>query len=753
MTQEIINIGSTANDKTGDPLRLAFEKINNNFTQLYSIAGGAGAAAGVDGSIQFRATNNLNAVAYINNVWVAFAAPKKYFMSYDGVIWTNTDYPSAQQINAVYAAPFGLVAVGDAGTIITSTDNGVTWTAQTSGTIQNLYAVRYDAATDIFIAVGANGKILISPDAVSWVSQASGVIEHLYAIAYNQFGAGYVVVGALGTVLISAAGTSWTTESSGVTTDLRGLSHDGVRYIATGANGVIRASTNGITWFPRVAATTESLNAIVTANIANVATRVTVGANGVSFVSTDSNATVWTAQSTGTAYTLANITYGNGHYYAVGKNGTIINAGNVANGWSNISIPGSLDGTANFTFDPVTGTLSVPNLNVANLNANVYTANTVVANQLVALEYANLGDVSNIYIGGGNSNSVLSTDGNGNLTWVPGLEPGAPNLSVQFNVNGEFTGDANFTYNPTTDTVISTNSNITNAQISNLTVSTFTNLGDVGNLTIAGGANNFSLQTDGLGNLFWGPGPSPTIVALPPVYFVSSPSPGTGQQFSDPVLNNYVSNADITLFVNGLLLEYENYTLAGDTITIDTYLPPNANVDIIRQFVSEANVNYSNANVAAYLPVYGGDILADVVTTTVTTAAAISTTTLDVFGVSTMGNIFANGIYTDGYFYANGVPFGGGSSNYSNANVANYLPTYGGNVAANNVTVAGNVVGNVEGLVNGIDIRYLVFDFAYLQPNTYNNPIQYLLATAGTGNVAFGTFTVPAPLNIDFGTF
>lgn len=224
MTQQLINIGSTANDKTGDPLRLAFEKINNNFTQLYSIAGGAGAAAGVDGSIQFRATNNLNAVAYINNVWVAFSTPKKYFMSYDGTIWTNTDYPSAQQIRAVYAAPFGLVAVGDAGTIITSTDNGVTWTAQTSGTVENLYAVRYDAATDIFIAVGANGKILISPDAVSWVSQASGVIENLYAVAYNQIGAGYVVVGALGTVLISAAGTSWTTESSGVTTDLRGLS-------------------------------------------------------------------------------------------------------------------------------------------------------------------------------------------------------------------------------------------------------------------------------------------------------------------------------------------------------------------------------------------------------------------------------------------------------------------------------------------------------------------------------------------------
>jgi len=802
MTQQLINIGSTANDKTGDPLRLAFEKINNNFTQLYSIAGGAGAAAGVDGSIQYRSTNNLNAVAYINNVWVAFGAPNKYFVSYDGVIWTNTQYPTSQQIRAVYAAPFGLIAVGDGGTVITSTDNGVTWTAQTSGTTENLYAVRYDAATDIFIAVGANGKIIISPDGVSWVTQPSGVTNTLRAIAYNQFGAGYVVVGSAGVVLISAAGTSWITESSGVTVDLTGLSHDGVRYIATGGTGTIIASTNGIAWFPRVSGTVNNLNAIITANIANVATRVTVGSDGVSLVSTDANAAVWTAASTGTVYSLANITYGNGFYYAVGINGTVVDTANVANGWANISIPGTLDGNANFTFDAATGTLTVPNLNVANLNANVYTANTVVANQIVALDYANLGDVGNIYIGGGSANSVLSTDGNGNLTWVPGLEPGAPNLSVQFNVEGEFTGSANFTYNPATQTVLSSKSNIGNAVVSNLSVSTYANLGDPANITITGGANNFSLQTDGLGNLFWGPGPNPGVVALPPVYFVSSPSPGTGQQFTDPVLDNYVNNSDITLFVNGQLLEFQNYTLAGNTITIDTYLPPNANVDIIRQFVSEANVNYSNANVAAYLPVYGGDILADVVTTTVTTAAAVSTTTLDVFGVSTMGNIFANGIYTDGYFYANGDPFGGGTSNYSNANVANYLPTYtgnldsvdsittignitagtgaffigdggllsnisgtgiysnanvanylptyNGNIAANNITVAGNVVGNVNGLVHGIDIRYLVFDFAYLQPNTYNNPIQYLLAK--TGDVAFGTFTVPASLNIDFGT-
>jgi hypothetical protein len=35
MTQLLIDIGTTANDGTGDPLRTAFAKINNNFTQLF----------------------------------------------------------------------------------------------------------------------------------------------------------------------------------------------------------------------------------------------------------------------------------------------------------------------------------------------------------------------------------------------------------------------------------------------------------------------------------------------------------------------------------------------------------------------------------------------------------------------------------------------------------------------------------------------------------------------------------------------
>lgn len=40
MSKQSINIGSAANDGTGDPLRTAFDKINDNFQEVYDKLGG-----------------------------------------------------------------------------------------------------------------------------------------------------------------------------------------------------------------------------------------------------------------------------------------------------------------------------------------------------------------------------------------------------------------------------------------------------------------------------------------------------------------------------------------------------------------------------------------------------------------------------------------------------------------------------------------------------------------------------------------
>jgi hypothetical protein len=61
MTKQVINIGTAANAKNGDPLRTAFTKINANFTELYAggasetqlTNGGNTLTLNIDGSITF----------------------------------------------------------------------------------------------------------------------------------------------------------------------------------------------------------------------------------------------------------------------------------------------------------------------------------------------------------------------------------------------------------------------------------------------------------------------------------------------------------------------------------------------------------------------------------------------------------------------------------------------------------------------------------------------------------------------------
>jgi hypothetical protein len=39
MTKQVINVGTSVNDRTGDSIRSAFQKVNANFTELYTSLG------------------------------------------------------------------------------------------------------------------------------------------------------------------------------------------------------------------------------------------------------------------------------------------------------------------------------------------------------------------------------------------------------------------------------------------------------------------------------------------------------------------------------------------------------------------------------------------------------------------------------------------------------------------------------------------------------------------------------------------
>lgn len=63
MAKQTVNIGAAANDGTGDALRTAFDKINDNFTELYAVTGaGTGQNIAISGNSVISENSNGNII-------------------------------------------------------------------------------------------------------------------------------------------------------------------------------------------------------------------------------------------------------------------------------------------------------------------------------------------------------------------------------------------------------------------------------------------------------------------------------------------------------------------------------------------------------------------------------------------------------------------------------------------------------------------------------------------------------------------
>ncbi len=139
----------------------------------------------------------LRAVCFSGTTLVAVGDRGRVITSTDGVIWTPRTTTVTTTLRGVAAGPTGFVAVGDSGIILQSAD-GTQWSPATSvPTTARLNAVT--RAQDFF-AVGDSGTILRSPDGRRWTTESSPTNRHLRAISS---GSTLYAVGDAGTCLQS----------------------------------------------------------------------------------------------------------------------------------------------------------------------------------------------------------------------------------------------------------------------------------------------------------------------------------------------------------------------------------------------------------------------------------------------------------------------------------------------------------------------------------------------------------------------
>ena len=234
-------------------------------------------------SISPVVASNLNALIYSGG-YVAAGAAGVVLTSSDGQTWNIQNSGTTNSLSALASnGATTVVAVGGNGTIINGV-NAVTWTASTSGTTQNLNGVTY--GNGVFVAVGAAGVLLSSADGITWTPVTSGTPLDLNGIVFvsaaslalngitSSIGE-FVAVGAAGTIVTSPDGVTWTPQAKIGTNNLTAVTF-GTQFVAVGSGGVIFSSLDGVTWTPVTSGTGSNLTAVISGNNGYV----TVGALG-----------------------------------------------------------------------------------------------------------------------------------------------------------------------------------------------------------------------------------------------------------------------------------------------------------------------------------------------------------------------------------------------------------------------------------------------------------------------------------------
>ena len=123
----------------------------------------------------------------LNAVWGVGAIV--YAVGNSGVVlkrsagtWSAVTSPAAVTLLGVFTIGSEVWVCGNSGNLWYSSDGGSTWTAQTTGTAQQLRAI-WGANSIQLWAVGANGTILYTANGgASWAAQDSGTTETLAAV-------------------------------------------------------------------------------------------------------------------------------------------------------------------------------------------------------------------------------------------------------------------------------------------------------------------------------------------------------------------------------------------------------------------------------------------------------------------------------------------------------------------------------------------------------------------------------------------
>lgn len=195
-----------------------------------------------------------------------------------------------------------LIAAGENGLIITSSNGGLNWTQRTSNDTIDIYA-SFMMSTKNYIVGGEGGRILKTVNfGETWQVITTPVSDIIKSISFCDTLNGFAAYGSTSVLKTSDGGFTWAITATTSPQPLNSISMPSFSNIwACGNNGIIMVSTNnGVAWQTQTSGTGNNLNSIYMHNTQHG--RV-VGNSGTALL-TINGGTTWSLEN---AYTLSNL--------------------------------------------------------------------------------------------------------------------------------------------------------------------------------------------------------------------------------------------------------------------------------------------------------------------------------------------------------------------------------------------------------------------------------------------------------------
>jgi hypothetical protein len=243
---------------------------------------------GADATINFGlGETTLNYITYAGSNWYAVGTKST-------VLSRDVDGVWSQQYALPYGDLYGIaynpdtpvwIIIGNEGLVATSSDYS-SWTRQSLGINATLRSIEYHDG--MFVAVGDAGTIIYSDDdGATWSINNSVTSNNLNTVKFIN--GSWFAVGSKGTVLTSLDGENWIAYYAGTNYTLRDITRSNNLYIAVGDKGIIVESTDGEVWAVRLSNQTSNIYSIAD----NPAEPVAVGDSGLVLVEANNFIVDW----------------------------------------------------------------------------------------------------------------------------------------------------------------------------------------------------------------------------------------------------------------------------------------------------------------------------------------------------------------------------------------------------------------------------------------------------------------------------